>query len=682
MNTKYFNNLIKLLGQASLAVSCIMATSCSDDIATEGNQPLSPESSDMTLSVVIPDLIVQQTRTFDNGHLASSMKLTVFEFALGTDATNTFPTRTYQAESTITGDASSSDGIAVTYKIPNLVKTNSPRVLHFVVTDDYLTIPYGSEAAVFSALSVSNQTRAYWGRVEFPQGYARVTDQSSTGVVTDMTFTDEAKAKFQNIPLIRNFACVSMQNNVAETAFRLQGFRIINEPVSGTVAPYNVAKKAFASLLNGNSMKSFDEIAADYQGIMPPDVNITNQEESARLWSANDFSTATKYLYEHPFESTRRTYVIVCGYYNGSTEPSYYKIDLGKKKVGDANDPDNGMFEYYAGIIRNINYAITITDVSASGYASVSDAINGVTFNNISADVDTRNMLNISDGSNMIAVNKTAFVITDKQPFDFYYQYTSGLGNEKGNANSQIDYAAGGLKTGNVIESFTPPVEVDLQGEKWMKVTITPTEIVGGDGKRQQFWIKDNNGLGREITLFSRIPYDYSNIVVYPGEDNEYTATTAGKGTVSPQATQPFTVYFNLPAGMPEEIFPLEFVLESNRQNMENNPIGTLAVTMGETFFPTTQSYVEPQIKYVKTVSYLEYRYKYLEGTNNVDLDTPNPDHLVRCRFRTINSLANLPGNPAQTTTYVVVYNDYFNSIGSDNNYASWPGVTSFTRTQ
>lgn len=675
------HKLLKYIGVCTLLLLMTVVAGCSQEIVPTV-RPITDSGDDVTVGLLIPDMTRQDTRALGNIP-GAGLKLTVFEFALGADATNTFPTRTYNAEIT-SATTAVNNGQIVNFKIPNLMKTTEPRVLHFVVAPDYITIgDYGSEAAIFQSLSVGNGTEAYWARVEFPTGYAvRSTDENGDEV---LTITDEVKEKFRNIPVIRNFAQVSVTANLNN--FQLYGFELINVPSSGTVAPYNVSKKSFASLLDdSDNMKTYSEIVADYQGLMPPAARFINTEEEARGWTTatggnHPFTTLPKYFYEHPFESTRRTYVLIRGSYNhperGWTE-GYYKIDLGNMNT------ETNVFQYYDALIRNINYSVTITQVSAEGYATPSEAIDGLTFNNISADVDTQNMLSVSDGQNMISVSNTGIVITDQTPFDFYYQYTTDVttpGTTKGNGNSVAGFKAVDLKPGEVIASVTDPVEVDYQGEKWMRVTITPTAIAGGDGKRQQFWIVDGNGLGREITLFSHVPFDYSNLVVYAGSDNDYPSGVT-PNVVSPNEGEPFTVYFNLPAGLPQEIFPLEFVLESNRQNMENNPIGTLAVQTGETYFPTTTAYTEPAVKYVKTVSYLEYMYKYEAGTNNVDMETENPDHLVRCRLRTINKLSDLPGNPASTTTYVLVYNNYFNCKTTSTDPAQWPGVVTFTRTQ
>ncbi len=344
------------------------------------------------------------------------------------------------------------------------------------------------------------------------------------------------------------------------------------------------------------------------------------------------------------------------------------------------------MTEYYD-ILRNYDFHINVTGVSAPGASTASEAISGVSYNNISADVDARDMLQISDGANIVEVSKTNIIFTNTTPVEFLYRYSpvGGFSSETTNAKLHTN----GLNAGDVIASVTAPeVYTDADGVVWVKRVITPKPIPEAGTREQSFYVVDADGLGREIRLVAHVPYDYSDIEVYPGSENDRPTSAAGQGTVSPLSGQPFTVYFNLPAGMPEAMFPLTFILESNRQNMENNPIGTLVVTSGQTGFPTTEVYEVPRIKYRKTVSYAEYLYK-TDANNNLITDgagnyVENTDHTVRCRFRTINSLAELPGAPMQTVTYLLISNDYFNCTGENTQAAvpTWPGVATFTRTR
>lgn len=677
--------MIKRLTTYIAVAASLVLGACSEE-TLRPDVPDAGGEEGVRVSIAIPDMPRLATRAFGDTP-AADLKLTVFEFEKGSDPTNTFLTKIYQAE-TLT-QTNVANGATVDFRINDLLMTESPRVLHFVVAPQHLDAKYASEAVVFSNLSVRDNSQAYWGRVEFPNGYGTVDKNMKPQL------TDEAKQKLTGVNVLRNFAKVSVEVAATATAnFQLTGFELVNVPTSGTVAPYNSGRQEFPQMFDdAGTMLGYLAVAGNgsgqqgYSGIMPANCGFRNLEENFSPVADGGrpaWSTRDAYLYEHPFESTRRTYVILQGNYRPTTtdawQTCYYKIDLVRL------NEESGMTEYYD-ILRNYDFHINVTGVSASGASTASEAISGVSYNNISADVDARDMLQISDGANIVEVSKTNIIFTNTTPVEFLYRYSpvGGFSSETTNAKLHTN----GLNAGDVIASVTAPeVYTDADGVVWVKRVITPKPIPEAGTREQSFYVVDADGLGREIRLVAHVPYDYSDIEVYPGSENGRPTSAAGQGTVSPLSGQPFTVYFNLPAGMPEAMFPLTFILESNRQNMENNPIGTLVVTSGQTGFPTTEVYEVPRIKYRKTVSYAEYLYK-TDANNNLITDgagnyVENTDHTVRCRFRTINSLAELPGAPTQTVTYLLISNDYFNCTGENTQAAvpTWPGVATFTRTR
>lgn len=677
--------MIKRLTTYIAVAASLVLGACSEE-TLRPDVPDAGGEEGVRVSIAIPDMPRLATRAFGDTP-AADLKLTVFEFEKGSDPTNTFLTKIYQAE-TLT-QTNVANGATVDFRINDLLMTESPRVLHFVVAPQHLDAKYASEAVVFSNLSVRDNSQAYWGRVEFPNGYGTVDKNMKPQL------TDEAKQKLTGVNVLRNFAKVSVEvATVATSNFQLTGFELVNVPTSGTVAPYNSGRQKFPRMFDdAGTMLGYLAVAGNgsgqqgYSGIMPANCGFRNLEENFSPVADGGrpaWSTSPAYLYEHPFESTRRTYVILQGNYRPTTtdawQTCYYKIDLVRL------NEESGMTEYYD-ILRNYDFHINVTGVSAPGASTASEAISGVSYNNISADVDARDMLQISDGANIVEVSKTNIIFTNTTPVEFLYRYSpvGGFSSETTNAKLHTN----GLNAGDVIASVTDPeVYTDADGVVWVKRVITPKPIPEAGTREQSFYVVDADGLGREIRLVAHVPYDYSDIEVYPGSENGRPTSAAGQGTVSPLSDQPFTVYFNLPAGMPEAMFPLTFILESNRQNMENNPIGTLVVTSGQTGFPTTEVYEVPRIKYRKTVSYAEYLYK-TDANNNLITDgagnyVENTDHTVRCRFRTINSLAELPGAPTQTVTYLLISNDYFNCTGENTQAAvpTWPGVATFTRTR
>lgn len=670
--------------------SLLSSTGCTEALDT----PTPPVESDgeVVVGIRIPTMSATATRALPQTP-SRDLKLSVFEFEEGSNASDRFLVKVYQAETLSATDVA--DNGTVQFRIPGLLMTRSRRVLHFVVAPEYLTASYASEAQIFSTLAVGDFKEAYWGRVAFPNGYTEdeITPDSKPQL------SEDARQRLADVPVIRNFAMVSVEKDNSLSNFNIIGFELVNVPSSGTVAPYNAPALACPDLTVGEGdavkMKSYLDITGSdadqegYGGIMPPGAGLYNREENFNpqsqggrpLWSNQPFC-----LYEHPFESTQRTFLILRAEYRRSASAAwqecYYKLDLVH------NNAETGLPKYYH-IIRNFNYRVNIRSVAAPGADSYTGAIAGPTYNNISADVDARDMAQISDGANVIEVGSTSIVFTTQTPVKFMYRYYPVGGKSSAATNALLKKS--GLAAGAVIGSVEESGQyTDATGAVWNVLTITPKPIPEGLPTEQSFFLADGKGLGREVRLVAHVPYDFSGIAVYPGAHNTLEEAAAVEGaaarnTVSPLSGEPFTVYFNLPAGMPEAMFPLVFTLESNRQNMENNKIGTLVVTSGESGFPSADAYQTPRIKYEKSVSYAEYLYK-TDTSNNLIVDAqgryvPNDTHAVRCRFLTINALADLPGAVTKTETRVLITNPYFNSKGASSDVAAWPGIATFTRT-
>lgn len=135
-----------------------------------------------------------------------------------------------------------------------------------------------------------------------------------------------------------------------------------------------------------------------------------------------------------------------------------------------------------------------------------------------------------------------------------------------------------GLAEGDVIKSFSETEEGEFK-----VITITPNEPTAVT-KIQSFKIVDGNGLERTISLVLRVPWDFSDYIFQEGKNNEPQGSDSQN--ISSSAGDAFTFYFNLPDGIPESVFPLQFKIEANPQCIENNPIGTLAVSTGESSLP------------------------------------------------------------------------------------------------
>lgn len=607
----------------------------------------------LTGSVNVPDEFGNATRGNLGETPAKNLKLTILEFSKGSNSSNSFLHRIYHAE--IIDQTDVKTGTAVRFTVP-LVATNEPRILHLMLADDYKTCDFGSEADVLPTITVSNDKEAYWNRVEFPDGY--VDNVEDLGEGASATLRDDVIKRLTNVPMIRNFAKITVSS--ATPDFEPYSFELVSVPTAGTIAPYDAATMSVPQLLSDaddnidRQMLPYSKTAATYGGILPANAGFRNLANSVGVGDTNTrpWTNAAKYIYEHPFNSLNYTYMIVKGMYKRTNKLGYYRIDLG------ALD-DSGIFKFY-NLIRNYHYRVVINSVSASGAATPSEAISGPVCNNISFSVDAINMRNVSDGENMLWVNETDFIFTQEDPLVFRYRYLKDVHADNPAERNDVPKIIG-LETGEVVRSFTEPTTyTDEQGAKWMEIEITPNTPTA-QTTEQTFTVVDGNGLGRTISLVLHTPWSileepaYRAPRVYEGElnippDNNVSYT---RNVVSSDVGKSMTVYFNLPDGLPEGMFPLQFRLECNPQDVENNPVGTLVVSTGPSLFEENNG--APAISFIKTVTWLEYNYLYSNSTGN-DIDVSKSDrnsyHTIRCRLRTINV--------RKGTNTIMIHNPYF----------------------
>ncbi|MDE7347142.1 MAG: hypothetical protein K2N48_10455 [Muribaculaceae bacterium] len=682
---------MKYLHYTLICLLGLILGGCSDTFEStlmEGNAKVVGDKVILSASFDVPGFKEVTTRGFTDAPTLNDLNLYIIEFVdNGSPLTNTL-SAVYRPSKEMV------EGTLVKYDV-TINKTDQPRILHFLaLADENLQIPNGVEGSVMPGLTSEKSQDAYWRRLVFPTGYC--VRETYDGNKERWVINQDLKDKLvgdetsgpKNIKLVRNFSKITVgidQNatfgDANTTGFTLEGFLVVNTPLKGTMVPYSSTGRDFPEFLDeaGNTLP-YQTVFQNYKGISPANTTLGNQvtsEDAPEIpvqtlttYTTNENGTtktwnclASQYMYERPFSSMSRTYVIVRGkYHNRVTNPSdassYYKLDLG------ANDA-NGIFRYF-GLLRNFNFFIRITGIATSGYATAQAAAEGTVYNNISFDIDTDNLLNLSDGTDIIRVNMTTAVITDNDSIiEFRYAYKDHiLGPNNGTYNNTLAKFID-LKPGSVIKSVTPndpntATDTNISGTPWRTVKIAcnnPTNIT----QTQDFTIVNTGtGLGRTITLVSHLKWDFENLrefariwenypSTYAGLTTENTPTNLNNNTFEnfcgTAVESQFTIFFDIPDNIPEALFPLEFTIESNLQGLENEPMGTIVVAPGPSLFEDNNG--ENRIQYRKSVTWTEYNSPLrmdVRDDNGTSLGDPNDGpvtHRVRCRFRTIETVTN-----------------------------------------
>lgn len=654
-------NSMKTLFRYTSYMLCLLLlavlTACTDEMIGEHSQASDREGTvSATFTLQFPPTTSVATRTMGEYPSAdgSNKKLDLHLFVFDR---NGLSQKIYIPAEDVNQDFSKTDPFC-TFKV-NLATTDGNTVIHLIAIDDpdhtfYNALNsielFGMEDFVMFNSNFPTTTGgqdAYWQRVDL-EGPIAIKENTVNEVV------ENVQSKLQHIPMIRNFAKVSMENK-ASSNFTLVGFEVVNAHDRGTIVP------AFADKDGNTQFAKFDIDKSNYyDAITKQGYTGRNAAGSRRIagkrsedFESNaatiDWSTENKYIYERQFAATNHVFVIMAGRYGGANAPiTYYKLDIG-------NSDGRGLFTYY-NLLRNIDYHFVINSVEGEGYSTPAAAVVGTTFNNFSASVELRNMLTVSDGTNMLYVNFTTYVVVNQtnDPIEFRYKYVQNIQNNGGrtsNGTIQATDAEVGLVKGDVIREFEVSSTDDADGWRTVKLWLNdPT----ADLKQQTFTIYDGQGLSRTITLILKTPWEITQISPFPGLWENFTAVPWNWGATEREVGSvkgsTCTLFFELPDNLPESMFPLQFVIESSKQNIVNAPVGNTVVQSAPSLFDVN----DIRIQYVKTVSYYDY---------DITGDNPYASHVVRCRFILTTDLRDdkLGQNDGTSHTTLRVSNPYFN---------------------
>lgn len=493
-----------------------------------------------------------------------------------------------------------------------LLQSAAPRIIHFIANmPEGTKFEYGSERELINALETSGSADAYWQRKVLSSilgDQVVTTENNETKVVA--TANSELAQALNKIPLVRNFAKVTFTNQT-EGKNDLGNFTnvkiaVYNAPQRGKVAPYNTNKGDWADYTAVPSYTTLTK--AKYYGY-----EATNLGSQTNDFKNTEFGTV-QYMYEYNMDGkkieagSKYPFVIIEGkYLNNNT--SYYKVDL--------VDADG---DYY-NILRNFNYNVIIDKVSGDGYPTAAAAAAAAASNNISASIDTRNLLNISDGVSRLYVEYTSKYITTTAPVTLKYKYVPNI-NSTATNNAAVTLS--GFDGGDVINGYTNASST-TDSDGWSTITITPKEDI--NGTKDQAVTLSASTLSRTVTFYWVKPYALT--VVCP------ETVTSSVGTS-------MTVTLTIPENLPEAIFPLEFVIVSDKLSIspdatqENMPVKTglnADGTEGGQYFG-----------FVKTLEYENYVVR-------ADGNITGYNTSILCHFKT---------SIAASESTVSVYNPYF----------------------
>lgn len=454
------------------------------------------------------------------------------------------------------------------YKV-RLSLSDSYLKVHFIANGPQ-TLPFKYEDEVMSVQTVSGNQDAYWQKIELPNGITAKKDDEGVYIKVNGEYvvSDETKARFQDIPLVRNFAKIVVQSETDD--FQLLSYALVNIPSMGSIAAYNKKTNAFVMNYQDSTMT---QLKSWYPGNIPAAATIDKTIPAASAFSANPV-----YMYERPIPTEDATFLIVYGKYKDGLN-YYYRIEL--------QDADG----YYA-IYRNWVYTVKIKGILRAGSATPTDAANSAGSGDVSTDQKAENLTDVSDGVARIYVEYTEKTLVGAGTVTLKFKFLPDASSDTP-ANDQVTVTVGdpGASGAVINGSVTVATSDDAQG--WRQLSFTST-APGDVLKTQTIRVTGTYG-NPQAKLFRNVTYKLMSIqdmvVVCDPHD-----LLKGKG-------EKVDVLIKIPKDLPRSIFPLQLKIESSALSITPDN-DNLPVYPGETFVEgkTGASYY-----FIKTLDYDDY---------------------------------------------------------------------------
>lgn len=392
------------------------------------------------------------------------------------------------------------EGIETVYKYSaKLLSTSKKRFIHFIANHDWNDFPQDyfllgqSEGELIPALTATQNE--FWRRIEFNG----LNENSLEGKV---------------VKLLRNQAKISITYN--NSAFNIKSAKVHNAYDKGTVAPY--------TFLNETLTYSF------LNQPQTPTIPIDTQAKNI------DFVIKDKTyevdLFEHSNEGVSPLFVII-----EVENMGFYKIDL--KKV----DTETGITTLYD-IVRNYWYKIEIQSIVGKGYDLEEEAAKNRAGNNLLSSVELEKYPSVSDGVNILYVEKMeAFIVKDTIIYTSEIYFSAGINK----VEEHLDFSDALKKEyikSIVLDKTYGDENTGLLTVEFIKIpneTVQlPIHIVAKPNPESTYGV-----ITRKINITLRPPYQFNATLTSNGIQAKDTVTISFDVPSMAESLFPFKVLFN-----------------------------------------------------------------------------------------------------------------------------------------
>lgn len=468
--------------------------------------------------------------------------------------------------------------------------------------------------------TITDAPGSYWQKVILKDGIKGKT------VDNKLVLADETKAKLTPIPLVRNYAKITV-TSAAPNLFTVESYALLNVPYQGSVAPYCATDEqgfdniymSIGKYCDGTYQDSDSEadnyhvfvndlLDSGYSGYMPPqgDLILTDNPGETSAKTPTDTDNGL-YMYERtvPAVAGEQTGVIVkikwddnlsqedatkYGVRRGDTY--YYKLEV----LDDSGE--------YMPICRNVHYNIALTSITGAGAPDFDRAYSGPFFGNVSSSIETATLTTINDNRHQIVVNRMDYTsVSGGDEVSIYFQYYPSKTNNVYNLSTDPnDYRADEIYSvsgyDQAIESVSSISTVAADAAENPFETACMKVVVTLKDKPQEGTLRGKLRIqGMEGTVGSL----YRDIVFTVMNMQDFTAESKIETTTETTVTK-VTVTIGLPSDLPYSLFPLYVDIEPKNGNLTtNSPL--LPVGYGESKFGTGKN----SFWFTRTIEYKDY---------------------------------------------------------------------------
>ena len=402
------------------------------------------------------------------------------------------------------------------------------RIIHFLANHseglyDETNFPGQTESMVIANMEGGSGMLVYWSRFEMDT----TSGKNMHTQLSELTYTIDGKT-YKGIKLIRNQAKVTIddwgQDPSTNPKFVVTGFRTVNIPAFGTVAPHH-PQHHFHIVENWETTEDFITLP-DNQLLLSDIVDINTKAED--------------YIFETENSGDRQVSVIIKGHAHGQTaaDDKYYRIVMQKE------DGSNFM------IRRNHHYNIKITGMLTYPSDTFEDALNAPASNNAWISIDEW-VNEITDGVRTLWVEQTSYVLASDQyagtDFVIPYKYTeNGKGVSSKPEISWVDNNVAYSSVGNEYNTST--------GEGTITLRLYPM-YEGNEQQAGSFIIKHGK-LQRKISVY----------VI----KTQYFTPSWISSQVYGVADEHVTMMFTIPETCPDALFPFTVLISANHLDVRS----------------------------------------------------------------------------------------------------------------